>query len=118
MQPTFIGGFFRPASGVFAAALLTVGAFSVASAGEAVTFTLTNGTNSVIDQFYASPPSTKDWEEDILGVDVLEPGASVEITIDDGRDDCNYDFKAVFQDGADLVHDAVKVCGGESYTYQ
>ena len=93
---------------------------SVGVAGEPVTFHLNNGTDFVMMEFYASPPSEDDWEEDILGADVLEPGETVEITINDGRDDCLYDFLAVFSDGEDsveLMHEEVEVCDGESYTY-
>lgn len=88
------------------------------STTESVTFTLTNGTSQTIDMFYASPPSENSWEEDILGVDVLPPGETVTITIDDSREDCAYDFKAVFEDGTELAHSAVEVCNGESYVYE
>lgn len=83
---------------------------------ESVTFTLVNGTSSTMTHFYASPPSTSSWEEDILGVDVLNPGESVDITIDDGREDCTYDFMARFADGSDSVSSGT-ICGGETYTY-
>jgi hypothetical protein len=82
-----------------------------------VTFTLTNGTDEVITEFYASPPGVAEWEEDILGEDVLEPGASVEITIADGREDCEYDFLAIFEDESELEHDSVSVCDDQHYTY-
>ncbi len=84
---------------------------------EPVTFILTNGTDETIMEFYASPPGVEEWEEDILGDDVLEPDDSVEITIADGREDCEYDFLAVFEDESELEHDAVSVCDGESYIY-
>lgn len=84
---------------------------------EPVTFVLTNGMDEAIMEFYASPPGVEDWEEDILGDEVLEPGESVEITIDDGREDCDYDFLAVFEDDSELMHDSVAVCDGESYVY-
>jgi hypothetical protein len=98
----------------FALLVLLVAPFAVA---EPVTFTLTNGTDEVIMEFYASPPGVEEWEEDILGEDVLEPGESVEITIADGRDDCEYDFLAVFEDESELEHDSVAVCDGEEYVY-
>ncbi len=101
-----------------AVSLLASSVSVLAEEYEAVTFTLTNGTGSNITHFYASPPSTQAWEADILGTDILPPGESVEITITDGRPDCGYDFKAVFDDDSELVHDAISVCGGESYVYQ
>jgi len=85
---------------------------------EPVTFTLTNGTDEVITEFYAAPPGVDEWEEDILGEDVLAPGESVSITIADGREDCVYDFLAVFEDESELEHDGISICGGETYTYQ
>jgi len=103
-----------------AAALLATAALVVAGTAyaEPVVFTLENNTGAVMDQFYASPPSSNEWEEDILGQDVLNPGESVEITIDDGREDCEYDFRAVFQDGSAMEHDAVHICDGETYSYE
>lgn len=87
-----------------------------------VTFTLVNKTGRVLREFYASPPSTDDWEEDILGQDVLNPGESTEITIDDGREDCLYDFKGVFEAGngvgaGSLIQSKVNVCDGGTYEY-
>ncbi len=97
--------------------------FSVPMAlAEPITFTLINNTNRVLEQFYASPPSTSSWEEDILGVDVLNPGEATEVTIDDGRQDCQYDIKGVFGPGpgvgrGELIQSAVNICNGSTYTY-
>lgn len=92
------------------------------ASAESVTFTLVNSTSRVLEEFYASPPSTDDWEEDILGVDVLAPGESTRITINDGREDCLYDFKGVLGPGdgvgqGALVQSAVNVCDGGTYEY-
>ncbi|TAD80227.1 MAG: hypothetical protein EA001_01080 [Oscillatoriales cyanobacterium] len=83
---------------------------------ESVTFTLVNGTSEVMTHFYASPPSTSSWESDILGQDVLNPNEYVNITVDDGREDCTYDFRAIFADGTESVSRG-SVCNGDSYTY-
>ena len=99
------------------ALLVLVMSFGTANA-EAIKFTLQNGTRTTISEFYASPPSVDDWEDDILGVDVLSPGESIEITIDDGREDCEYDFRIVFENGTAVEHDAVKVCNGETWVIQ
>ncbi len=106
-----------------AIALSTISLFASAPAqAGSVSFTLVNKTSRTLEAFYASPPSTDDWEEDILGVDVLNPGESVEITIDDGREDCQYDFKGVLGAGSGvgrgaLIQSNVSVCDGDSYTY-
>ncbi|MBM0744335.1 hypothetical protein JOY44_22435 [Phormidium sp. CLA17] len=110
--------------GVAAAiALLTISLFaSLPAQAESATFTLVNKTSRTLEEFYASPPSTDDWEEDILGVDVLEPGASVKINMDDGREDCLYDFKGVLGAGngvgsGALIQSNVSVCDGGTYEY-
>lgn len=91
---------------------------------EPATFTLINGTNRPLLRFHASPPQVNDWEEDILGLDVLEPGESIEINMEDGRPDCLYDFKGTLGPSADgsvgegeLIESNVNVCDGGTYTY-
>ena len=91
---------------------------------ESATFTLTNMTDRELLEFYASPPEEESWEEDILGTDVLGPGESIEIIIDDGREDCLYDFKGVLGPAPDgsvgegaLIQSDVEVCDGGEYEY-
>jgi len=63
-----------------------------------------------IFEFYASNTGTSDWEEDILGEDVLMSGSSVVVNIDDGSGYCKYDFMAVFEDGDQVVSTDNNVC--------
>lgn len=84
---------------------------------EPVVFTLVNGTSATMVDLYATDPGSDDWQEDILGVEVLGPEEVVEITIDDFRDDCKYDLLAVFSDGTEVVHENVAVCDDEEYVY-
>ena len=67
--------------------------------------------------FYASNSGRNDWEEDILGEDVLPSGASVRINIDDGSGACIYDFKARFADGDELIRYRINVCEITEYRY-
>lgn len=76
-----------------------------------------NATDHTIVRFYASRTSTNSWEEDILGSNTLEPGQAANINIDDGSGACVFDFKAVFDDGDELVRSEVNVCRISSYTY-
>lgn len=71
---------------------------------------INNLTSYTIVEFYASNTGTTDWEEDILGSDVLPAGSSVMINIDDGSGYCKYDFLAVFDDGEQLVSADNNVC--------
>jgi hypothetical protein len=107
-------GFFK-----FAAVFATVGVVSVGAAkADDLVFTLKNGTNSVMTRFYTSPVSVNEWEEDVLGQDVLSPGESVRVTIADGRKVCKYDMKFEFTEESDLdtTTDTQDLCELGEYT--
>ena len=76
-----------------------------------------NATRHAMVHFYASNISVNSWQEDILGEDVLPAGSNVVINIDDGTGHCEYDFKAVFDDGDVLIRHHVNVCKISSYRY-
>lgn len=78
---------------------------------------IVNNTNFTIVRFYGSNKGSKSWEEDILGADVLGPGQSVNINFDDGTGYCKFDFKAVFNDGDELVSKNINICEIGTYTY-
>lgn len=76
-----------------------------------------NATGYTITHFYASNSGQSDWQEDILGADVLANGASVMINIDDGSGACLYDFRARFSDGDTLERYRINVCEISEYRY-
>jgi hypothetical protein len=76
-----------------------------------------NNSSYDIHEFYASSVGAKTWEEDILGSDILTSGSDVVINIDDGTGYCKYDFRAVFEDGDEVVSDSVNVCEISEFTY-
>lgn len=83
---------------------------------EPVTFTLNNESEHDLISLYISVVSTDEWEEDIFGDGVLESGDSVQVTIDDDLEDCEYDLKAEFSDGTELIVGSEDFCeldGGE-----
>jgi hypothetical protein len=98
------------------ASMLAAGVVSTAKA-ESIEFTIINRTQSVVDAFYTSPVGVKDWEEDVFGKDVLEPGEQITITIKDGRDVCKYDLRFEFQ-GNELedLEDTQNICELGEYT--
>jgi len=96
------------------AALLT-GATTLPLLAEDLVFMLDNKSSYDIHEFYASPTNVDDWEEDILGSDILPAGDAVRVTIADGRDVCNYDLRVVFGDG-DVLEDESNLCETGSYT--
>jgi hypothetical protein len=105
----------------FAAALtLATALFAVTnSAASAMErkVTINNQTSFTIVEFYASNTGTTDWQEDILGSDVLASGSSVVINIDDGSGYCKFDFLAVFDDGDQLVSSDNNVCELDEFNF-
>ncbi|PWW01778.1 hypothetical protein DFR52_102442 [Hoeflea marina] len=82
----------------FAGAAALVFSLSAAVQAEDLTFTLSNNTSAVLERFYSSPVGTENWEEDVFGEQVLNPGESIDITIADGRTVCDYDMRFEFDD--------------------
>lgn len=99
------------------AALTAIVASAGPSQAEDLVFTLTNSTNSTLERFYTSPTGVNQWEEDVFGKDVLEPGESIEITIADGRTVCEYDMRFEFSEDSDLdtTEDTQNLCELGSY---
>jgi hypothetical protein len=52
-------------------------------------FTLLNRTGVTIMELYVSPDDVDDWEEDVLGRDVLKHNASVDITFSRSEKTCD-----------------------------
>ena len=105
----------------FVAALSLATALFASTIGSAVAMErkvqINNQTSYTIVEFYASNTGTSDWQEDILGSDVLPSGSSVSINIDDGSGYCKYDFLAVFDDGDQLVSANNNVCELDSFDF-
>ena len=98
---------------------LLVGALAVSSANAGngdLVFTLHNNSSFVVVEVYASPNDVNEWEDDILGQDVLGSEEAVRITIADAREQCEYDLRFVFDDGDVLERPSVDLCETEEYT--
>lgn len=105
-------------TGAAAAALLLVS--GAAARAEDLTITLTNATSATMTEFYTSPTGEESWEEDVFGDGTLGPGESVQVTIADGRDVCDYDLKFEFEEGSGLgtTTGTSNLCDTGSYTIQ
>ena len=103
-------------AGVTAAAILAASALPAAALDRRVK--IVNNTGFTIVRFYGSNKGSKSWEEDIFGSEVLGPYSSVMINFDDGTGYCQFDFKAVFNDGDVLVRKGVNVCEIGTFTYE
>jgi hypothetical protein len=99
-----------------AATLCAVFALPAAAADRKVE--IINKTGYAITEFYGSNQGTNDWQEDILGADVLPHNASLTIDFDDGTGHCMFDFLVKFEDGDTLREDGVDVCTIGEFTFE
>lgn len=86
----------------FLPALLAITVATPAFAQDLV-ITINNGSSMALAQFFTSPVGVEEWEEDVFGDSVLPSGNTVDVTIADGREQCEYDLKFVMEDGQELV---------------
>lgn len=61
-------------------------------------FTLINKTGYTLSELYVSPSNAEDWQDDVLGQDILEDGQSVDITFQRATKTCKWDLKVVYED--------------------
>lgn len=94
----------------FAAPGLALAALSTAAWAGKQDFTLTNDTGYDIAEVYVSPVNTDDWEEDVMGRDILEDGNNVTITFSARDKVCKYDLKVVWTDGDEATWDNFDLC--------
>jgi len=97
-----------------AAALAAAATLFALPAAADITFVLNNATTVDLMEFYASPTDASDWEEDILGEEILPAGGAGQVIIGEDRG-CDYDIKMVFADGEEL-EDAINICETSEYT--
>lgn len=97
------------------AAVVAVSALSAAAEDRRVE--IVNNTGYTMVEFYGSNKGTNSWEEDILGQDVLPSGYSVMINFDDRSGYCKFDFRAVFDDGDEVIENNVNVCEIGRFTF-
>ena len=72
-----------------------------------------NNSGQTILRFYASPVNNSNWENDILGNNVLGPGQHLDITFRNVSE-CNYDILVEFQNGGQFT-DLVNICAIGQY---
>lgn len=107
--------FFNSLSFMAAAALMLCGTTLVHAADRHVL--IINNTGVPMTHFYASASEEDNWQEDILGRDILDDGEEVNVNVDDGSGECLYDFKGVFKGGQSVVKKKVDVCKIGKFTF-
>ena len=78
---------------------------------------IVNASTHAIVGFYATNVDMQDWQESLLGQSTLPAGSAVVLDFEDGSGYCRFRFRAVFEDGAELVRRSVNVCEVGTYRY-
>lgn len=74
-------------------------------------FELVNKTGYDISHVYVSPAKSDDWEEDVLGKDVLSDGDEWEIKFERATKTCKWDLKVVYADDSSSAYwRAIDLC--------
>ena len=82
-----------------AAFALVLGMPGIAHGQGTQDFALINATGYQISQVFVAPSKSEDWEEDVLGQDVLDDGETVNIRFAAKTRTCHYDLKVIYEDG-------------------
>jgi hypothetical protein len=78
---------------------------------------IVNESKHDIVAFYGTNVTVRDWQDSLLGDNRLLAGASVVLNFEDDSGYCRYRFRAVFDDGVELVRPSVNVCEVGTYRY-
>ena len=74
------------------------------------TFVLRNNTGQTIMRAFVSPVTSNNWEEDVLGRDVLPDRQTLRINFDRGEAECNWDIKVELADGSTREQRGMNLC--------
>jgi hypothetical protein len=76
-----------------------------------------NDTGYTLYHFYSTNSGSTKWGSDILGSSTLPDGAAVRMNFDNAYGYCEFDFRAVFEDGSELQRANINVCEIGDYYY-
>ena len=76
-----------------------------------------NNTGTTLYRFYSTNSGSTKWGKDVMGQSVLPSGRAMRLNFDNKWGYCEFDFRAVFEDGTELTRQGVNVCEVSDYTY-
>ena len=80
-------------------------------------FRLVNKTGYELKALFVAPSKSDNWEDDILGQDVLSDGQAVNIHFNPKTQTCQYDLKVVYtDDDSSAVWQKIDLCTVEKIT--
>jgi hypothetical protein len=73
-------------------------------------FVMRNNTGQTIMRVFVSPITSNNWEEDVLGSNVLPDRQTLRINFNGSEDQCNWDIKVDLADGTSREQRNVNLC--------
>ena len=73
-------------------------------------FVMRNNTGQTIMRVFVSPITSNNWEEDVLGSNVLPDRQTLRINFNRSEDECNWDIKVDLADGTSREQRNVNLC--------
>lgn len=73
-------------------------------------FVMRNNTGQTIMRVFVSPVTSNNWEEDVLGRDVLPDRQTLRINFNRSEGECNWDIKVDLEDGTSREQRNVNLC--------
>jgi hypothetical protein len=98
----------RYVSAIFATILMLLTAHAAVAGKQDIT--IINKTGGTIQQLFISAANTKDWEEDVLGRDELDPDDEFELEFTKAEKACKWDMKVVYSDGDESEWYGLDLC--------
>ena len=92
------------------AAALVAAAFATPAHAGNQDFVILNKTGFPIEQVYVSASAKDEWEEDVLGRDILPAGERTKISFSSDENACLWDLKVVYQDGESAEWQGINLC--------
>lgn len=74
------------------------------------TFVLRNNTGQTIMRVFVSPVTSNNWEEDVLGRNVLPDRETLRVNFNRSEDECNWDIKVDLADGSSREQRNMNLC--------
>ena len=99
-----------------AAIALAASTFAAAAYDRHVT--IVNNTGLTLYRFYSTNSGASKWGKDVMGTSTLPSGSSMRLNFDNAKGYCNFDFRAVFENGIEDQVGNIDVCSVGTYTYQ
>jgi len=77
-----------------------------------------NETGYTLYRFYSTNSGSSKWGRDVMGSSTLPSGRSMNMNFDNKYGYCEFDFRAIFEDGSELTRARVNVCEIGDYYYK